>query len=114
MPTATGYAYLEGGKCDKTRHRITSAEADEGVLACKGGLYRFGDYGQRSNGDIIAKYAGPVTQTGTGVKAAHAHQGYADIQRSVNTVMPVSLSNARHSTSAALRKLERARKIKIG
>jgi hypothetical protein len=109
----TGYAYLEGGPCDKTRVKLNTAEEDSGTVDCKGGVYHFGSYGQRPNGDIIAKYAGKITTTTTNVKAARAHKGWSDLRRSMNSTQPTELSSARRCLGAGLRTVARARKVKL-
>jgi hypothetical protein len=47
------------------------------------------------------------------VKAARAHGGYADVQRSINHHMPRSLRNAHHLNREALRSLHRASKVRL-
>jgi len=47
------------------------------------------------------------------VRAAHAHGGYADLQRTVNVHMPTALHAAQRSNKAALQSLARARKVRL-
>lgn len=105
-------AYLVGGPCDGTTHTITAAEADQGEIVCKGGLYKNPYTGQHHNGDLVFKYAGKANTTGGAIKAAKAHHGWADVRKSVNHHMPAALRKSQHNTQAALRSLHRGRKVR--
>lgn len=110
---ATGDVYFKGGPCDGTTRQLTLAEADAMQATCKGGLYTNPGTGARHNGAIIFDYAGKAPQPSTGIKAPQAHSGWASIQKSVNKRMPNSLRSADRSLEAALRSLNRARKVRL-
>jgi hypothetical protein len=50
---------------------------------------------------------------GVGVGAPKAHKGWAAIGRSVNKTMPDAIDSSRRTTSAALRTLAKARKVRL-
>jgi hypothetical protein len=113
---AVSKVYLQGGPCDGK-----SVSADEivggavGYIACGGGYYTVDTAGRRHNGEVVFDYAGkkkPGPPDGSGVKAARAHGGWADMQRSVNHHLPKSLRNSELLTRAALRSLHRAHRVK--
>ena len=110
---ATGYAYLQGGPCDGTRHLLTVAEADSDTVICKSSYYRNISSGHRPNGDIIFDYAGKVENPAPTLKAPQALKGWKDMQRSINHTMPSSLQASARSRNAALRQLARARKVRL-
>src|SRR5690348_452984 len=91
-----GYAYLEGGPCKGETVKLTPAEADEGQLVCKGGLYQNPYTGAHHHGSIIFVYKGPAPGTGgggvTGSVATHAHKGWSDLQHAVNRDLPTTLA----------------------
>lgn len=110
---ATGVAYLEGGPCAGTTHKLTPAEADEGQLVCKGGLYTNPEQGQLHNGDVVFEYAGDAPGTPASVNAPRAHKGWHELRRSMNTNWPHALRDSEKLTRAALRSLHRARKVRL-
>lgn len=107
--------YLQGGPCDGTNHILTAAEGDEGVVACKGGMYRVTSPVRVHNGDAIYAYAGKVPKPqpgGLGNDAAVMH-GWSDVRRSINRHMPAALHSSQRSRKAALRILSHASKVRL-
>jgi len=51
--------------------------------------------------------------TGTGIKAPKLHGGWADLRHSFNHVMPASIQASEKQTNAALRTLQKARRVKL-
>lgn len=50
---------------------------------------------------------------GGGGKAARAHSGWNDLRRTVNHRLPTALRTSQQNTTAALRSLSRARKVRL-
>lgn len=112
---ATGYAYLQGGKCDGKRHKITSGEKTYGSIECKGGLYLITTPPKLHKGDRIFKYIGKAINPGTSgsISAPHALKGWQALRKSINRGMPDTLSHSQRLSRATLRTLHRARKVKL-
>ena len=113
MPGRTVVAYLEGGPCDGRSRKLTGAEVNSGTLTCNGENYNHTN--NLHNGEVIFKFAAKPSGGGGGggtVKAARAHNGWADLQRTVNRKWPKAISNSERVTRAALRSLNRTHKVK--
>jgi hypothetical protein len=106
-------AYLEGGPCNGTLHAITPNEADSGEIICKGGLYKNPEQGAHSHGGIVFKYAGKVPSTKPAITTPQALKGWQSLRKSINRGMPSALDYSQHRTTAALRELRRARKVRV-
>lgn len=110
---ATGFAYLEGGKCDGVRHKITSGERTYGSIECRGGLYVITVPAKLHHGDRIFKYAGKAINPGTTgtLDAPQALKGWQALRKSINKGMPATLAHSQRVNKATLRTLRRARKV---
>jgi hypothetical protein len=109
--------YLLGGPCDG---RTVSADQIVGGLTayikCGGGYYVLDDGVTRPNGDVVFKYSGTTQPRPPGpgaVKAPRAHKGWQAMRVSFNHKMPDGLHASQRSTDAALRMLQRVRKVRL-
>jgi hypothetical protein len=105
--------YLKGGPCGGTTRTLTPAQADTGELTCKGALYKNPETGAHHNGAIVFDYAGDAPTVGGTLHTPHTHKGWQDMRHSLNANMPKALRSSQHTTTAALRVLARARKVRI-
>jgi hypothetical protein len=106
-------AYLSGGPCDGQTVDLSPAEADSASIYCKGAWYRNPGTGKRRNGALIFNFAGKVPTAAGPLKAAKAHHGWSDVRKSVNQHMPHALSASQRNARAALRTLNRARRVRV-
>jgi hypothetical protein len=106
-------AYLKGGPCDGKTVDLTPAESDSASIYCKGAWYRNPGTGKRHNGALIFEFAGKPPGPGGPIKAPKAHGGWSDVRKSVNHRMPKSLRHSQRKTRAALRSLQRARRVRL-
>lgn len=114
---ASGDIYLQGGPCDgKT---VSGNQIVGGLVAyikCGGGYYVVDDGVTRPNGDLVFKYSGktqPGPPGGGSVKAPRAHKGWNALRHTFNAEMPKAIRSSQHSTAAALRTLQKARKVRL-
>lgn len=114
---ASSNVYLQGGPCDG---RTVSADRIVGGLVayieCGGGYYVLADGVTRANGDIVFKWSGktqPGPPGGSGGGTPHTHAGWNSIRKSVNKHLPRDLRASHRMTSAALRSLSRARRVRL-
>jgi hypothetical protein len=104
--------YLKGGPCGGTTRNLTPAEADTGELVCKKSIYRNPETGAHHGGAIVFDYAGDAPTAGGTLSTPHTHKGWQDMRHSINVNLPKALRHSQHTTSAALRALGRARKVR--
>lgn len=102
---------LVGGPCDKRIKKLTPDEFASGETTCSGAVYVY-DGVTRPTGSLPHFTYRPGAPP-PGVKAPRAHKGWNSLRDTFNTTMPKSLRASQHSTSAALRTLQKARKVKL-
>jgi hypothetical protein len=114
---AASRIYLQGGPCNG---RTVSADRIVGGLVayikCDGGYYVVDPGKHRPNGNLIFKYSGtsaPKPPSGPNPNAPQALKGWKAIRKAVNRGMPSALTYSQRHTSAALRTLHRARKVRL-
>lgn len=116
---AADTAYLEGGPCAGTTHKITAAESDTGEIVCKGGLYKNPEKGQLHHGDIVFKYAGPAPTSGSSGSgsnpaqyAPHVYKAWSDLQRGTNRNVPSVLRRVEIAERRVLQRLAHRRRMR--
>jgi hypothetical protein len=106
-----GYAYLEGGPCDKKTVKLTPAESDSGELVCKDGLYKNPEQGELHDGSVVFKYAGKYSQ-GVGVqRVPDSLRAWRDMRHAYNHKLPRDLHEADKLRRRTLQELARVRKV---
>jgi hypothetical protein len=72
------------------------------------------DLGKWQSFDFGFTYLNETSPVGSSnVKAAHAHGGWRDLQRTVNHKMPAALHDSRRAVRAGMRSLHRAGKVRL-
>jgi hypothetical protein len=108
--------YLSGGPCDgKTVSADDIQGGLVGYIACGGGYYTLDSKGKRHDGHAVFDYAGknkPEPPGGNTAKAPHAHNGWSDLQRSVNRHWPKTLSRMAKLQRESLRSLHKVHRVK--
>jgi hypothetical protein len=105
------YAYLEGGPCDGTRHKLTPAEGDTGTVICKGAVYEPSNPATHHDGDVVYSYRPKVTPETSGSVPPQGIHAYNHFARSVAHTLPTSLRRSRIIQAQALRRLRVPRKL---
>lgn len=102
---------LVGGPCDQKVKKLTADEFALGETSCSGETYIY---------DGVTRPAGSlphfVYRPGSpqpNVAAPKAHKGWKAMRTSFNTKMPAALHSSHRTTAAALRTLQKARKVKL-
>jgi hypothetical protein len=113
VPAGITQYVLQGGPCDGNTGDLTPAIDDSGQITCKGGLYKRTSPVQVSGGREVFKFAGKAPTTDGGGGTPHTHSGWNDLRKSFNKHMPRDLRASHRMTSAALRSLSRARKVRL-
>jgi len=115
---AASTIYLLNGPCNGKF--VSANEIVGGLVAyirCGGGYYVLDDGATHKGADAVFKYAGKTQPGPPGPPASgippHTHKGWSDLQRSVNTNMPQSLSRTSRNARAALRNLAGARRVRF-
>ena len=113
---ATDYTvYLNGGPCDGREKTLTQAQFNTRLTTCGGATYTYNPDqvipGHRYIFDLLTPEGGSGGGGGGGPTATHAHKGWNDIQRSVNTTLPSALHRVAKLNRAALRAIPRRRRV---
>jgi hypothetical protein len=91
---------------------LTAADADQGDLVCRGGLYKNPYTGQRHRGNLVFIYAGQAPVAGSGgADEPRGHKGWNDFAKAMSKNVPTHLQRARMIRLHTLRKMGAPRNL---